>query len=383
MNLTRWSRSSLAWPAAPRRADRSWTEATVVALVAVTGAAVVRYLLDPLLTNAAPMLTFIGAVAVAGATCGTASGLIATAVSVVAGAMLFIEPRGELMPHRSEDFVRLALFIIEGTLVALVTGRARRQSDLFELEVERRTAELKASNEALETFAHTISHDVRAPLRSMRGFAEILETDFREALPAEAQSHTHRISAAAHRLEELVNNLLAYTRMGRRALPPERVSLDRVVRAAVSELQPEIDHSHATVTVGPPPLGVVLGHAETIELMISNLLSNAIKYVAPGRAPEVTIRSAQAGGRVRVAVRDNGIGVEAEQQRHIFTAFERLHGRESYPGSGLGLAIVARGAERMNGRYGVTSDGTNGSEFWIELPLATPEIADGNTHPPR
>jgi signal transduction histidine kinase len=244
----------------------------------------------------------------------------------------------------------------------------RRTADLHE-----QAAELRASNDALETFAHTISHDIRAPLRSIRSFSEIIQEDFAPKLPEEARLYISRISAAARRLEELVENLLAYTRLGRRAIPPEPVSLDRVVGTVVSHLQSEIRQAQATVTIGNSPLGVVIGHAETIELMVTNLIGNAIKFTRHGISPKLTVASAAANGRIRLSVRDNGIGVRPEDQATLFKPFERLHSTQSYPGSGLGLALVARGAERMGGQVGVISDGVDGSEFWMELPVAVKE----------
>lgn len=239
--------------------------AAVVSVIAMAG---VRQLLDPLLGRDAPMLLFVFAVVIASLRHGTAAGVVATILSLPVGAYLFIEPRYTFAPTRPEDIVRLVLFTIEGLAIAYAAGSMQRHSRELEAEVERRTHdlraqanELQASNEALETFAHTISHDIRAPLRSIRTFGEILQEDFGTQLPDVARDYTARIAMAAQRLEELVNNLLAYTRLGRRAVPPEPVSLDRVVAAAVSHLEAEIRHAQASITIASQPLGAVVGTA--------------------------------------------------------------------------------------------------------------------------
>jgi signal transduction histidine kinase len=358
------------------------TKPVLTAILAVVASTVIRLLLDPLLGTDAPMLIYVLGVSLASVQAGVAAGVLATLISIPVGALFFIEPRAAFLPTRTEDYVRLVVFALEGLFIAYATGQlrgqvdeklrlteqVRRQNQALEAEVERRTAELQASNAALETFAHTISHDLRAPLRSIRGFSEILDEDFAATLPEEARGYTARIAAAAHRLEELVANLLAYTRLGRQGLSEEPVSLDRVVPAVLADMAGDIRHAQGAVTIETSPLGVVRGHPDTIALMVSNLVSNALKFVQPGTHPRVAIATRRSGDYLRLSVRDEGIGVPAEDQRAIFAPFERLHSHQTYAGTGLGLALVARGAERMGGRYGVTSSGSSGSEFWVELP---------------
>ena len=326
------------------------------------------------------MLVYVLGVSMAAVQAGVRAGVLATVMSIPVGTLLFIEPRGAFIPTRSEDFVRLIVFALEGLFIAYATGQLRghldqnqrlaeeirRHNEELESEVARRTIELQESNDALETFAHTISHDIRAPLRSIRGFAEALDEDFVAVLPAGARDYTSRVAAAAHRLEELVGNLLAYTRLSRRAIAHEPVSLDRIVAGVLAEMESDVRRAHGVITVGDAPLGVVVGHADTIALMVANLVSNALKFVRPGVAPQVTIDSRSINGYVRLSVRDNGIGVPKEDQQAIFAPFERLHSHQEFAGTGLGLALVARGAERMDGRSGVLSDGVDGSEFWID-----------------
>jgi signal transduction histidine kinase len=341
----------------------------VVATAAVLASALIRLALAPVLANEAPMLAFVFGVAISAMYGGFQPGIYATAASAVVGHYFFIAPRFEFsLALTTVEFARMGLFIFEGVVISYAGGRVRREAEELEAEVRSRTTELERSNEALETFAHTISHDIRAPLRSIRGFAEIIEMDFAAQLPDEGREYTGRIAAAAHRLEALVNNLLAYTRLGRAEVLPDPVSLDRLADEVQKDLGDEIRHSQARVDVSTP-LGSVVAHRETLGLVLTNLVSNALKYVPPGRPPIVQISTAQRDGAVRLSVRDNGIGVAPSDRARIFKPFERLHSRHVYAGSGLGLALVARGVERMGGRCGVESS-SDGSEFWVELPAA-------------
>jgi signal transduction histidine kinase len=368
----------------------------VMAAGAVAASALVRQLLDPIFRDESPMLAFVVGVAVAALYGGRAPGLFATGLSIVVGQYYFVGTRGTFVPGSSLEIVRQALFAFEGLVISYLSGRLRdsleenkvltervqRHNEELEGEVWRRTGELARSNEALETFAHTISHDIRAPLRSIRGFANIIEQDFAPHLPANGREYTGRIAAAALRLEALVNNLLAYTRLGRREIQPEPISLDRLAEQVVQELEEEIRQDHADVEVARN-LGSVMAHRDTLGLILANLITNGLKYVAPDRPPFVRVSAVALGPMVRLAVSDNGIGIAENDRERIFQPFERLHNRGAYPGSGLGLALVARGVERMGGRYGVESDGESGSEFWIELPAAREGAAGASTDPAR
>jgi signal transduction histidine kinase len=169
----------------------------------------------------------------------------------------------------------------------------------------------------------------------------------------------------------LVQNLLVYARIAhpRAGTMLEPVAWDRVIEGTLRDLEPERSAAAARVDV-EHPLGTVLGHRETLASVAQNLLSNALKFVTPGTTPKVHISSVQRGSRVRLNVRDNGIGVPAEDQSRIFVPFERLHAPVVYAGTGLGLAIVGEAVRRMGGTFGVESDGRQGSCFWVELASA-------------
>jgi signal transduction histidine kinase len=354
----------------------------LIAIVAVAASGLLRLLLTPLLNNEAPMLAFVVGVAVAAILGGFGPGLLATGLSILVGEWFFIEPRYSLIPASTLEATRLGLFTFEGLVIAYAGGRVRRHTKELDAEVLRRTLELERSNEALETFAHTISHDIRAPLRSIRGFAEIIEEDYAAHLPADGRDYTGRIAAAAHRLESLVNNLLAYTRLGRREIAAEPVAIDRLLQQVVHDMAEEVRQAGGRIETHGA-FGAVLAHRETLALILTNLISNALKFVPRGTPPLVQVTGSLTGTLQRISVRDNGIGLAAADRARVFQPFERLHSRDVYAGSGLGLALVARGVERIGGRYGVESNAGGGSEFWLELPLVAGGADSGSTDPAR
>lgn len=240
--------------------------------------------------------------------------------------------------------------------------------------VAERTLELQEVNAELEAFSYTVSHDLRAPLRAMQGFANALIEDCAEQLDDLGQEYAQRIISAAQRMDTMIQDLLAYSRLSRAELHLRPVSLASVVSEVIDQLEGEINNAKAQITVGAKgltPLPEILSHRATLIQVISNLLTNALKFVPSGVQPQVQVWAQErpdVKGRVwvRLWVEDNGIGIKPEYQEKIFRVFERLHGQESYPGTGIGLAIVRKGMERMGGRSGVESSIAQGSRFWIE-----------------
>jgi signal transduction histidine kinase len=237
----------------------------------------------------------------------------------------------------------------------------------LERRVEERTAQLRETNAALEAFSYTISHDLRAPLRAMQGIAQALLEDYGDRLDATGLDYARRVVASAQQMDTLIQDLLAYSRLGRADLPSQPVNLQGVVAEALGRLSGEVRQRDAEVSAeGPfPP---VLAHEPTLVQVVTNLLANALKFVPPGVRPRVRVWAEERHGAVRLWAEDNGIGIAPAHQGRIFDVFERLHGDETYPGTGIGLAIVRKGVERMGGRAGVESAEGQGSRFWVELP---------------
>lgn len=237
----------------------------------------------------------------------------------------------------------------------------------LEQEVSRRTQELEEANRDLEAFAYSISHDLREPLRAVRGYAQILLEDYNNQLDATGQVYSARIRENTDRMDQMLQGLLSYNRLNRIALVPQVIALSNVVRSVLTQLELQLQQQQAQVTVEEPLL-TVISHYPTLEQAITNLLTNALKFVAHGVQPKIRIWTVLHDRAVRLWIEDNGIGIDPQYQNQIFRIFERLHGVESYPGNGIGLAIVQRGVERMGGQVGVESHVDQGSRFWIELP---------------
>jgi PAS domain S-box-containing protein len=236
-------------------------------------------------------------------------------------------------------------------------------------ELERLTAALQEANSAMESFAYSVSHDLRAPLRAMWGFAEALEEDYRDKLDEPGRRYTRSVMDAARRMDELIEDLLAYTRLSRTEMELAPVDLEAIVREVVHEVCTGDRRCMKSITV-TAPLPSVIAHRPALVQVLSNLLSNALKFVAPGIRPQVRVFAEARDTRIRLWVEDNGLGIAPEHQTRIFLPFERLHGPGPYPGTGIGLAIVRKGVERMGGATGVNSEPGRGSRFWIELPAA-------------
>lgn len=226
--------------------------------------------------------------------------------------------------------------------------------------------QLRQANQELESFAYSVSHDLRAPLRTMQGFAHALLQNYGDALPEEARDYARRIIFSGRQSERLISDLLAYSRLSFEKLEVKPVELSTVLDQALESLQAGVDEAGARVDV-QRGLPTVLGSQTALLQVVTNLLSNGIKFVPAGRRPEVRVHAEERGEYVRLWVEDNGVGIPTGQEERIFRVFERLdHGGEQ-PGTGIGLAIVRRGMERIGGRCGVERLPKGGSAFWIEV----------------
>jgi signal transduction histidine kinase len=226
--------------------------------------------------------------------------------------------------------------------------------------------DLRKVNQELESFCYTISHDLRAPLRAMQGFATMALEENGECLNERGRSYLHRITAAAVRMDALVRDLLDYSSLGRNTLDLEPVDLAVSVSQTLAAHEKEVRGSAAEIQLENVN-GTVLASATILFQILSNLLSNALKFAVPGQRPEVKIRVQEDGAWVRVWFEDHGIGIDPRYQARIFQPFERLNSQAEIPGTGIGLAIVRRGVEKLGGRVGVDSEPGHGSRFWVEL----------------
>ena len=248
----------------------------------------------------------------------------------------------------------------------------RRANEKLEHRVEVRTAALQranqslvASNMELQQFAYVASHDLQTPLRAIAGFAHFLESDYKEQLDDRAQDYIERIVQGAKRMQRLINDLLAFSRVESRAVPFEPVNLNEAFDDAIEMLRVSIEDTRAEVTRGDLP--VVAADRGQITQLFQNLVGNAIKYHGEHPA-RVDARAERDGAGWRIAVRDEGIGIAREHQAKIFQIFKRLHTQTAYPGTGIGLAVCRRIVDRHGGRIWVESEEGQGSTFSFTIP---------------
>ncbi len=253
---------------------------------------------------------------------------------------------------------------VEQELLAAKNEISRHAVDLEETVAER-TAQLRETIGELEAFSYSISHDMRAPLRAMRGYTEILLDKHAVQLDAEGIKYLERIYAGSARLDSLIQDVLTYTRVLRAEIKIEPIDLNTLVRQIIATY-PQLHAGNAEIQI-EGVLPKVLGAEVSLAQSISNLLTNAVKFVAPGTTPRIKIRAEAIAGDVRLWVEDNGVGIAAKDQARIFKMFERVGGSTVYEGTGVGLTIVHKAVERMGGRHGVESEVGRGSKFWIQL----------------
>jgi signal transduction histidine kinase len=234
-----------------------------------------------------------------------------------------------------------------------------------------RNEELEQANRALEAFAYTVTHDLRAPLRNLQGYVRALVEDCSPGLGEECRGYIRSIEQIAVKMDTLIADVLEFSRIARTGLPTSRLGLRPAVDEAVALLKSTIEAKAAKLELAVEPEVSVMAHQQTLVQVLTNLLANALKFVAEGTPPQVRIRAERRNSnRMRLWVEDNGIGIDPAQHARIFEVFQRLHGEEKYPGTGIGLALVKKGVERMGGQVGVESMPGLGSSFWIELRAA-------------
>lgn len=280
-----------------------------------------------------------------------------------------------LSPLETEDGLLVSSAIRD------VTERKRVEDEIRDLNerIERRNSELIAINQELESFSYSVSHDLRAPLRSIDGFSLALLEDCAERLEAEEREYLHRIRAATLRMGQLIDDLLGLARTARRELIREKVDLSRLAQEVVSQLQALEPGRDARVVIAPNL--VVEGDRQLLRVMLENLLGNAWKFSSkqPNSRLEFGIQPHPL--EQVYFVRDNGAGFDMRYADNLFGAFQRLHGADEFPGSGVGLASVQRIVRRHGGRIWAESAVGEGATFYFVLDTATDRPARSGETP--
>lgn len=246
----------------------------------------------------------------------------------------------------------------------------------LESKVDERTAQLFAKSKELESFCYSVSHDLRAPLRGIDGYSRLLLEDHHEQLNEEGRRFLKNVRTATKHMTDLIEDLLAYSRLERRRVSTAAVELSSLVSSVLNRCHDGCKNVHLTVEVGDLH---VSADPEGLAIALRNLIDNALKFSQYAAEPSIEIRAQAAGGHCILSVRDNGIGFDMRFYDKIFEMFQRLHRAEEYPGTGIGLAMVHKAMERVGGRVWAESQLGAGAIFYLELPLSSmvPAITSG------
>jgi len=246
--------------------------------------------------------------------------------------------------------------------LARAEAEIRDLNENLEKRVRERTGEIEA-------FAYSVAHDLRAPLRSMSGFSDILLEESAPRLDEAGKEHLRRIAQSAKRMDDLIQGILSLARLSYKTFTMVPVDPSAIVREVVASREGDIRAARGSVEVRASP-GRVIGHPSLIALSLDHLVDNALKFVSRDVPPRILIQVQPREATVRISVSDNGIGIPPEYRHRVFRVFERLHPSEGFPGVGVGLAIVRRAVERMGGIVGVQDGPEGGATFWIDLEMA-------------
>lgn len=406
------SKTATAQPAAGDvAASRSWLRRYGVAILGIIVAFALRWSVDKEFGNKHVFVTFIVATIVATWYGGLGPSVLVAAAGELLGCYFFLEPRHSLLVKNFPDtvlppiLVQLCIIVFgyamhsarqradanarqairhQKQLEAEVVERKRVEDEVRRLNAEleqrvaQRTAELVAINQELESFTYSVSHDLRAPLRHVDGYAQILEEEFGPQMPAEAQKFTKKIRLGSQNMGRLVDDLLNLSHVGKTELTRRWVALDSLVEEVLSEIRLESGSRQIKWDVGKLPLAEC--DPGLVKQVFFNLLANAVKYTRPRAEARIEIGENKNNGDSVIFVRDNGVGFNMKYSSKLFGVFQRLHRSEEFEGTGVGLATVARIVRKHGGRIWAEAEVQKGATFYFTLGAATNPAANGTVN---
>jgi|GEM_PF-952317 len=257
----------------------------------------------------------------------------------------------------------------------LAAEKDRRLAAELEKLVAERTAKLDAVNRELESFSYSVSHDLKAPLRGIDGYSRLLDDEYRDRLDEQGREFIAGIRRSVTQMHQLIEDLLAYSRMERRDLHQTRINLSALLRTLAERIKENLTQPETVLKIEVPGLSL-RADRDGLTMALRNLLDNAVKFSRNAQPPIIEIGARPENGMILIWVRDNGIGFEMKFHELIFGMFNRLERAEDFPGTGVGLALVRKAMERMGGRVWAESEPGKGAVFYLELPLAEDQTGE-------
>lgn len=371
--------------AAPRHSSGRIIFRYGMALGSVAAATALGFLADRCNLHESIFTIYLLAVALTSWYAGAWPAVIAFAVGEFAFDYFFTPPLYSLSVTR-EDIAYFPVFtLFSGLLIWFgvvrrrVEGALRQSRDVLKAEVEQRRAlnaelakrsdELQATNKELEAFAYSVSHDLRAPVRHIAGFTELLQKHSDAVLDDKSRHQISMILDSAKRMGRLVDDLLAFSRIGRAEAQKTTVHLEPLMKGVVDEIAPDTKGRKIVWHIGNLP--ICYGDPAMLRLVFGNLVSNAVKFTRTCLQAEIEISSVNhTSDEVVVFVKDNGVGFDMKYKDKLFGVFQRLHSQEAFEGTGIGLATVQRIVQGHGGRVWAEASVNNGATFYVALPKA-------------
>ncbi len=245
-----------------------------------------------------------------------------------------------------------------------ITQRKQAEEEIMILneELEKRVQE---RTEEMESFSYSVSHDLRAPLRAINGYANILEEDYNDRLDEEGKRLLKEVQQNARKMGVLIDDLLAFSRLGRKEIERSAIDMNRLAKQAIKETELASRH-HASIKLWP--LLPAKGDPALLQNVLNNLVSNAVKYSGKNEKPFIEIRSKRGNGELIYSVKDNGVGFDMLYEGKLFGVFQRLHSADEFPGTGVGLAMAKRIISKHKGRIWAQGKLNEGATFYFSLP---------------